>query len=172
MTGSWLSFVIELIVAGLLATTIGYCVLLNRKLSRLRDNETMLRQTIAELIGATDNAERAIAGLRNTVKECDIHLSDRIRTAERFTADMDKQLRAGRDVIERIAQIAEAARISAAPRVVRNEAPVLVVARGDAVEGGVAAPRAVAEAGHGPRTGATVAAAAALAERTRLRAAG
>ena len=110
MTGSWLAMVIELIVAGLLATTIAYCVILNKRLTHLRGDEKVLKQTIVELITATETAERAIAGLKVTVRECDTNLGDRIRLAERFTAEMDKQLRAGRDVVERIVQITDAAR--------------------------------------------------------------
>lgn len=110
MTGSWLAMIIELIVAGLLATTIAYCFILNKRLTHLRSDEKILKQTIVELIAATETAERAIAGLKTTVRECDTNLGDRIRLAERFTAEMDKQLRAGRDVVERIVQITDAAR--------------------------------------------------------------
>jgi hypothetical protein len=110
MTGSWLAMVIELIVAGLLATTIAYCFILNKRLTHLRSDEKVLKQTIVELVAATETAERAIAGLKTTVRECDTNLGDRIRLAERFTAEMDKQLRAGRDVVERIVQITDAAR--------------------------------------------------------------
>lgn len=178
MIPSWFALGIELIVAGLLATTIGYCVLLNRRLAGLRANERVLRETIVELVGATENAERAIAGLRTTVKDCEANLGDRIRTAERFTAEMDKQLRTGRDVIDRIAQIAELARSSAVPRAARPEGALAVVARADApasaiTEAGVNAFRAAAAtAPQGPRAGSTLEAAKALAERTRLRAAG
>ncbi|ALK08792.1 DUF6468 domain-containing protein [Blastochloris viridis] len=129
MTGSWLAMVIELIVAGLLATTIAYCVILNRRLTHLRGDEKALKQTVVELIAATGTAERAIAGLKMTVRECDTNLGDRIRLAERFTAEMDKQLRAGRDVVERIVQITDAARPTVmAPRSVVVPAPTTGVA--------------------------------------------
>ncbi|WP_170263358.1 DUF6468 domain-containing protein [Blastochloris sulfoviridis] len=124
MTGSWLGMAIELIVAGLLATTIVYCVLLNKRLTRLRSDERALKQTIGELINVTESAERAIAGLKATVRECDANLGDRIRLAERFTAEMDRQLRAGRDVVDRIVQITDAARPTVmAPRPVPAVAP-------------------------------------------------
>ena len=61
-----LGLVIELLVAALLALTIGYCLVLNRRLKRLQADEQALRATISELITATEIAERAILGLKAT----------------------------------------------------------------------------------------------------------
>ena len=55
---------IESLVAILLLLTILYCVRLNRQLQRLKADEQSLKATIAELITATEIAERAIAGLK------------------------------------------------------------------------------------------------------------
>ena len=52
--------------------TIGYCTLLNRRLSLLKSDEHSLRATISELVMATDIAERAIAGLKLTIEECEV----------------------------------------------------------------------------------------------------
>ena len=54
---------IESLVAILLLVTIGYCILLNERLKRLKADEQALKATIAELITATEIAERAVAGL-------------------------------------------------------------------------------------------------------------
>jgi len=51
---------------GLLMVTIGYCMLLNKRLKRLKADEHSLKATIAELITATEIAERAIGGLKHT----------------------------------------------------------------------------------------------------------
>ena len=61
-------------VAILLVLTIGYCMLLNRRLKLLKSDEHSLRATISELVTATDIAERAIAGLKLTVEECEVDL--------------------------------------------------------------------------------------------------
>ena len=45
------------VVAILLVLTIGYCMLLNRRLSLLKSDEHSLRATISELVMATDIAE-------------------------------------------------------------------------------------------------------------------
>lgn len=109
MSGSFLGLLIESLVAVLLVLTIGYCMILNRRLAHLRADESSLRGTIAELVTATQIAERAIAGLQVTAREADMTLGERLRTAERFGADFEKELKRGEEVLIRIRQIVDAA---------------------------------------------------------------
>jgi len=104
------ALIIEILVAILLAVTIAYCILLNKRLTLLKADEQALKATISELITATEIAERAIAGLKLTVRDCDQNLGERLRTAERFSADMERQLMAGEEVLHRLARIVGAAR--------------------------------------------------------------
>jgi hypothetical protein len=104
------ALIIEGLVAILLALTIWYCMLLNKRLTRLKADEQALKATISELITATEIAERAIAGLKLTVRDCDQNLGERLRTAERFSADMERQLMAGEEVLHRLVRIVGAAR--------------------------------------------------------------
>jgi hypothetical protein len=101
-----LPLTIESMVALLLLLTILYCVRLNRHLTKLRSDESTLRATIAELITATETAERAIAGLKATVTEADATLGERLRTAERYSADIIGHTKAGAEVLNRLVQIA------------------------------------------------------------------
>lgn len=101
---------IESVVALLLVTTIVYCVMLNRRLQKFRADEQSLRGTIAELITATEIAERAIAGLKLTVRDCDHSLGGQLRSAEGFTARMAEQIEAGEQILDRLAQITIALR--------------------------------------------------------------
>jgi hypothetical protein len=110
-----LGLIVEGTVAALLLVTIVCCVVLERRLRRFRADEQSLRTIIAELITATETAERAIAGLKMTVRECDQTLGERLRTAERFVAEIDRQLGAGEAVMRRLAQIATAAGRPALP---------------------------------------------------------
>ena len=103
-------FMIESLVAVLLLLTIGYCFVLNNRLRRLKADEMALKATISELITATEMAERAIAGLKVTVRDCDQNLGERLRTAERYSADIAVQLAAGDKIIHRLGQIAIAVR--------------------------------------------------------------
>ena len=86
---------IEGLVAVLLLVTIGYCVVLNGRLKRLKADEQALKATISELITATEIAGRAVAGLKATAQEADRTLGERLRAAERLSADLDRQLRGG-----------------------------------------------------------------------------
>jgi Domain of unknown function (DUF6468) len=86
---------IESLVALLLMLTIGYCVVLNNRLKRLKADEHALKATISELITATEIAGRAVAGLKATAEECDGTLGERMRAAERLSAGMERQLKAG-----------------------------------------------------------------------------
>jgi hypothetical protein len=106
----YIGLFIEGTVAVLLVVTIGYCFLLDRRLRRFRADENLLKATIGELITATEIAERAIAGLKITVRECDQNLGDRLRAAERFCADIEQQIAAGDAVLRRLSQIAAAGR--------------------------------------------------------------
>ena len=105
-----LGMIIESLVAILLLLTICYCVTLNKRLKRLRGDEQTLKKTISELITATEIAERAIAGLKVTVRECDQNLGERLRLAERFSAEIGTQLDSGDKIVERLTQIVSAAR--------------------------------------------------------------
>lgn len=101
---------IELLVAFLLVLTIGYCVTLNRRLKRLRNDEEALRATIAELITATEIAERAILGLKATAGDCDKNLAHRLQEAERLASDLQYYVNQGEGVVGRLVKISEAVR--------------------------------------------------------------
>lgn len=102
--------VIESLVAALLLLTIGYCMLLNRRLKRLRADEQSMRAVIRELITATEIAERAIGGLKVTVRECDENLGAQLNAGTALSAKLAKQVTAGEAILNRLTQIALAAR--------------------------------------------------------------
>jgi hypothetical protein len=105
--------IVESVVAMLLMLTIGYCVVLNHRLKRLRADEQALKATISELIAATGNAERAVAGLKLTALECEKTLGEKLKTAEHFCMDLTRQVSAGEIVIDRLSRIVMAARPTA-----------------------------------------------------------
>jgi hypothetical protein len=109
MTGSLYGLVIESLVAVLLGLTIGYCIILNKKLQRLRADESSMRGTIAELITATEFAERAIKNLRDITQQTNATLGQGLRASIDVTRDLDDQIARGEEVLDRIALIAQAA---------------------------------------------------------------
>src|SRR5271163_4433658 len=120
-----LGIAIESLVAFLLVLTIGYCMLLNARLKRLKADESSLKATIAELITATEIAERAIGGLKHTVRDVNENLGSQLTAAGQMSLQLKKQLAEGDNVVRRLAKIASAARPSseAAPAAVPQAAP-------------------------------------------------
>jgi chromosome segregation ATPase len=102
--------VIESLVAVLLLLTIGYCMLLNTRLKRLKADEHSLKATIGELITATEIAERAIGGLKHTVRDVNENLGNQLSSAAQMSQQLKKQLAEGDNVIRRLSRIAIAAR--------------------------------------------------------------
>jgi hypothetical protein len=105
-----LGIAIESLVALLLMVTIGYCMLLNARLKRLKADENSLKATIAELITATEIAERAIGGLKHTVRDVNEHLGSQLNAAGQMSLQLKKQLAEGDNVVRRLSKIATAAR--------------------------------------------------------------
>jgi hypothetical protein len=105
-----LGLMIESLVALLLLLTIGYCVLLNHRLKRLKADELSLKVTISELITATEIAERAVAGLKITAHECEGTLGERLLAAERCCAELGRHVRTGEVVLDRISRVVMGAR--------------------------------------------------------------
>ena len=101
---------IESLVAILLMITIGYCVILNNRLKRLKADEQALKVTIAELITATEIAERAVVGLKATAQECESTLGERLSLAEQCCEDLAEQVKAGDQLIDRLARVVAASR--------------------------------------------------------------
>ena len=105
-----LGIAIESLVAILLIVTIGYCMLLNTRLKRLKADEHSLKATIAELITATEIAERAIGGLKHTVRDVNENLGNQLTAAAQMSQQLKKHLAEGDGVIRRLSKIALAAR--------------------------------------------------------------
>lgn len=114
MFGLPLGFFVETAVSILLALTIGYCIVLNERLKRLHADRDVLRQMVADLVGATNLANQAIKELKSTAMEADLALNARLEEAERFGIELANHVSAGTVLMERIAKITSVARHSQA----------------------------------------------------------
>jgi hypothetical protein len=108
-----IALIADMLVAVLLVATIATCIVLSKRIEKLKQDETAMRRTIGDLIAASDTAERAISGLKVTLNDCDKTLAERLRTAERYAADLATQIESGEQVLGRISKIVEAARLVA-----------------------------------------------------------
>ncbi|MDA9431564.1 DUF6468 domain-containing protein [Bradyrhizobium sp. CCBAU 51627] len=105
-----LGMAIETLVAILLMLTIGYCMLLNKRLTRLKADEHSLKAVIGELITATEIAERAIGGLKLAVRDVNENLGSQLAAATQMSDQLYKQLGEADNVVRRLSKIAIAAR--------------------------------------------------------------
>lgn len=124
--------VIESLVAALLLLTIAYCIMLNKRLKLLRNDEQSLKATIAELITATEIAERAIAGLKVTVRECNDNIGGQLSTAAEMCAQLDTHIHAGESVMHRLSRIAMAGKVKPEEAQERSRNAKAIVAAAEA----------------------------------------
>lgn len=105
MTSYPIGLLLEAVVAVLLMVTVGYCFVLNRKLTRLRSHHSELRDVVVHLNSATDTAEAAISGLRQTMLDADQKLSGSLISAARLRDELgaltDGEHRWGGEILER-----------------------------------------------------------------------
>ncbi len=102
--------IVEITVIALLVVTIGYCVILNRKLARLRTGEQTMRETIGELVSATDNAQKAIVDLKEMSSETDRRLGHKLKQGDLLARELAARVGAGEAVVDRVAKLVSAAR--------------------------------------------------------------
>jgi Domain of unknown function (DUF6468) len=93
---------------------------------------------IGELITATEIAERAIGGLKHTVRDVNEHLGNQLATAAQMSQQLKQQLAEGDYVIRRLTKIAIAARPSNATEPesktdIKTDAPTVSAAKATAV---------------------------------------
>jgi hypothetical protein len=101
---------IEMLVAILLMLTIAYCIVLNKRLTRLKSDEHSLKAVIAELITATEIAERAIGGLKLAVRDVNENLGNQLSAATTMSEQLYRQLGEADNVVRRLSKITLAAR--------------------------------------------------------------
>jgi chromosome segregation ATPase len=110
-----LGLMIESLVAILLIVTVGYCILLNNRLKRLKADEHSLKAVIGELVTATEIAERAIGGLKHAVRDVNENLGQQLASATQMSDHLKRQLSECDHVVRRLSKIAIAARPQQAP---------------------------------------------------------
>jgi len=123
MFGVGLGVVVEASVAVLLAVTIGYCMILNRRLKRLHADRDVLQRMVGDLVQATALANAAVGELKTTALDADTRLSQRLEEAASFEQRLGEGVANGTQLIEKIARITAAAKSQPLPEPVRP-APV------------------------------------------------
>lgn len=113
MFGLTLGIIVEASVAVLLATTIGYCIVLNQRLRKLHADRDTLRKMVTDLVQATALANSAVQELKTAAIEADTILNGRLEEAEKFGIELANHVTAGQQLMDKIVKITSLARAEA-----------------------------------------------------------
>jgi hypothetical protein len=107
------SLIVELALSGLLLATIGYCAVLERRLSALRKGQDGLKETIGDLNAAIVNAGVSMRALKATAGGAAENLDERLARARGLIDELSMLTSAGDRIADRIDRTAGASRASA-----------------------------------------------------------
>jgi hypothetical protein len=149
MTETVTALLIEGLVAVLLAITIGYCYVLDRRLRTLKGDRAALEAVVAEMVAASGAAERAIGALRQAVVECNQELADKLVAGDKLREDLAAELMAAKEAARLLAKAVPAAPPAPAPAPIVVPAPapepVRMVPAANRMSETVAAARSLAQ---------------------------
>jgi len=101
-----LGLIVEGLVSVLLVATIFYCISVSRKLQRLRDEQKGMRSFIRELSIATQNADKAIQGLRSTVQESGNELAGQIDKGRNMSRILKGEIESAQQTMNKLVVLA------------------------------------------------------------------
>jgi hypothetical protein len=97
-----LTVILDLVVAGLLATTIAYAVLLTRRLGALRDDKAQLEALVKSLDQSARRAEAGVAALNAAAAEVGRELQQRVDQGRTLRTDLSYIIDLGGNLADRL----------------------------------------------------------------------
>lgn len=98
-----LSFAGDAIVALLLIATIGYSILLNRRLSTVRNDREKFEVLVRNLSAASQRAEAAVTNLRVTADDLSRRLEKKVEEAKALSDDLSYMIERGGNIADKLA---------------------------------------------------------------------
>ncbi len=105
-----LSLILDAIVAVLLITTIGYAVVLNRRLGALRDAKSEIEALVVRFAESTDQAGSGIGSLKDEARRSGEALQGKLDAARGLADDLTFLLERGSSLADRLDSAVGAAR--------------------------------------------------------------
>lgn len=96
-----LTLVVELILTALLAATLFYCIVLERKLAALRNGQDGLKKTLASLDGAVAAAGTSMSALKTAAADITRTLDERLSKARGLADELGILCSSGERIVER-----------------------------------------------------------------------
>ena len=110
------SVLLDVLIAGLLAATIFYAVVLNRKLGELRNNKAEMEAMVNRLVQTTERAEHGLAELKAAAHDKGEELSHKVAEAKALSDDLGFLVDKGGSLADRMErQIGAARKVTADP---------------------------------------------------------
>ncbi|HEY0104664.1 MAG TPA: DUF6468 domain-containing protein [Rhizomicrobium sp.] len=107
--------IVELAMTGLLAVTLVYCIVLERRLAAVRRGQEGLRSTIGELNGAIAHAGASMRSLQATAAGAADTLDDRLKRARALIDELSLLTASGERIAERFDRATTAPSAGRAP---------------------------------------------------------
>ena len=114
-----LTLIVELALIVLLATTLAYCVLLERRLAAMRKGQDALKGTIGQLNNAIASAGMSLTQLRGAAHDAALTLDERMGLARKLIDELSVLTASGERIAERFDRGFDRAS-EARPRIVRS----------------------------------------------------
>jgi hypothetical protein len=102
-----INFLGDLVLAGLLLLTTGWCVLLSRQLRRLRMDRRDIETLVAAIDVAAGRAETAVSGIRETAKEAQLTLSRQRELIDARVAELARLAEGGAHMARRLETVVQ-----------------------------------------------------------------
>ncbi|MDB5411096.1 MAG: uncharacterized protein JWL84_6008 [Rhodospirillales bacterium] len=96
------SMILDLVVAGLLAVTIAYAVLLSRRLGALRNDKQQLETLVQSLDASSIRANAGVAALKDAAEEIGRTLQQKIDQGQGLRNDLNYIVEVGGGIADRI----------------------------------------------------------------------
>jgi hypothetical protein len=120
-----LSFAGDAIVALLLIATIGYSVVLNRRLGTVRNDREKFEALVRNLNAASHRAEAAVTSLRVTAEELSRRLEKKVEEARSLADDLTYMIERGGNIADKLADQIRAGRDELKPDFRPESKPVV-----------------------------------------------
>lgn len=103
--GLSVGLLLEALVCVLLAATIGYCAMLDRRLRAMRSGQDGLRDLIRDLSGTTEQALAAIGRLKEASDVTGQTLGEQVKRARALGDELALMIEAGNDIADRLGNL-------------------------------------------------------------------
>ncbi len=118
-----IGLIVELALTGLLAVTLVYCIVLERRLAAVRRGQEGLKSTIGELNTAITNAGAAMRALKATASGAAETLDERLARSRSVIDELSLLTASGERIAERFDRASDASAAARAPASANGNLP-------------------------------------------------